>query len=259
MASRAVGNIRFAPSKCAPSAGKVEAVHAIERLRWVAQDCWAPAEEVAADAAFALAEVAEEEPSALLPSCRRLLERHPWCGPLWWVAAHLLASPDPAAEAERRAGQLLGDPTEEILAVELVTAGRAVRRGSLADLVGAEVAVVQVEAVSVGAMAVDADQRGMLLAARELDLPVWVVAGVGRVLPRGLWQSMVDRSGGGRGGRAAAAAGSVPRAPSTARSHLSTLEGVVKVVGPNGSRSVESALSAATCPEPAELTGDRGW
>lgn len=238
---------------------RVKAVHAIERLRWVAQAGWAPAEEIAVEAAFALAEVAVDEPAALLPSCRRLLTRYPWRGPLWWVAAHLLSSADPPAAADWCAAQLLGDPTEEILEVELVTAGRAVRRGSLADVAGAEVVVVEVEAMSAGAMALEVDRRPMLVAARDLDIPIWAVAGVGRVLPRGLWESMLARSSDGSSGHAPAAVGSAPRRAAMPCSCLATLDGVVKVLGPTGSLSVTSALASRTCPEPPELTGDRGW
>ena len=59
---------------------------------------------LAAEAAWTLAELAEAEPAALLTACRRLLERHPDCGPLWWTAARLVSADD-ALEEGRLAGQ----------------------------------------------------------------------------------------------------------------------------------------------------------
>ena len=64
-------------------------MHPIERLRYVARAGWAPPAVLAAEAAWALGDLALHEETAVLPACRRLLDRHPGCGPLWWVAALL--------------------------------------------------------------------------------------------------------------------------------------------------------------------------
>ncbi len=81
-------------------------MHPIERLRWIARteqerDC-----DLAAEAAFTIAELGETEPPAVLMACRRLVERHPACGPLWWVCARLVTAADPTVEASRAAGEL---------------------------------------------------------------------------------------------------------------------------------------------------------
>ena len=47
----------------------------------------------------------------LVVACRRIVERHPTSGPLWWFCASLLTASDPfraaAALARRRLGRLL--------------------------------------------------------------------------------------------------------------------------------------------------------
>ena len=57
-------------------------MHPIERLRWIARAEDEPAASLGSEAAWTLAELAEQEPNALLTACRRLLDRHPACGPL---------------------------------------------------------------------------------------------------------------------------------------------------------------------------------
>lgn len=93
-------------------------MHPIERLRWVAR---APEGEVslmAVEAADALASFAAE-PAGLVIACRRLIERRPACGPLWWLASRVLCALDPGLEAHRAAEDLYRDPTAERLAAEL--------------------------------------------------------------------------------------------------------------------------------------------
>src|SRR5665213_1159866 len=68
-------------------------MHAIERLRYVARSGDIDATELACEAAYALGGLAQDR-RALVLACRRLLEFHPRCGPLWWVSAHALESVD---------------------------------------------------------------------------------------------------------------------------------------------------------------------
>lgn len=91
-------------------------MHPIERLRWIARADDEPAASLAAEAAWTLAELAEQEPSALLTACRRLLDRHPECGPLWWVSARLASSDDPGEAGGRAGAELCSDPTSDRLA-----------------------------------------------------------------------------------------------------------------------------------------------
>lgn len=94
-------------------------MHPIERLRWIARAEGEADTALAAEAAFTLAELAEQEPVALLTASRRLLERHPACGPLWWVCARLLeeaSGADPYESGRRLAVELVGDGVARSLA-----------------------------------------------------------------------------------------------------------------------------------------------
>jgi len=91
-------------------------MHPIERLRWIARAEDEPAATLASEAAWTLGELAQDEPTALLTACRRLLDRHPACGPLWWVSARLAAADDPVEAARRAAAELCSDATPDRLA-----------------------------------------------------------------------------------------------------------------------------------------------
>jgi hypothetical protein len=85
-------------------------VHPIERLRYVARASGAPDEDVVAEAAASLAAFADD-PASLVTACRRLLDRHPANGPVWWLCARTLLASDPADEAWRCRSDLHADPT----------------------------------------------------------------------------------------------------------------------------------------------------
>ncbi len=212
-------------------------MHPIERLRAVARAGWAGPSDLGAEAAWALADLAEREPSAVLPSCRRLLEFHPDCGPLWWVAARILTAGDQMAEGEWCGDAFMTDPTSELLE-DMEEGGRLVRHGGMGEVVGASAVVVVVSALGYGGMVIDADDMGVIEAARAAEVPIWVEGGVGRVLPARLWDALVariDTCGHARSGL------------------VVDLAGVDVVVGPDGGQSVPIALASTNCPEPAEL------
>jgi hypothetical protein len=246
---------------------------------------------LAGEAAGALAGFAGD-PAAVVTGCRRLVDRHPEVGTLWWLAARVLAAPDPYAEIQRAAAALESDDTAAILAAELPGPASAVvvgwpeqtaralrRRGDVEVLVvdfdgegqalarrlsasgvdswdmpaaGAAAAVVVaglvlVEAVSAG---VSAGTAGLLACpgshaaaavARQAGIPVWAVAGVGRVLPGRLWDaqlSHIDAHG---------------QEPWDRAFELVPVDLVDVVVGPGGKRAPADLGAAADCPVAPEL------
>jgi hypothetical protein len=193
---------------------------------------------LAAEAAWALGDLALHESSAVLPACRRLLDRHPGCGPLWWVAARMLTAGDPVEEAERCAELLESDPTSDLLREALTEERRAVRHGGVGDVASADVVVIEADALGPGGMVLDPDDVGLIEAARVLGVPVWVEGGVGRVLPPRLWDALVRRLEATR----------IPRSGS-----VIGLEGIERVAGPAGVQTVPVALASTDCPEPGEL------
>ncbi|HVF74173.1 MAG TPA: hypothetical protein VM938_03930 [Acidimicrobiales bacterium] len=93
-------------------------MHPIERLRHVARAEGAGASLLVREAAGALAGFGSDPPG-MVTACRRLVDRHPAVGPMWWLAANVLAAGEPVAAAWRAADELDSDPTPAALAKEL--------------------------------------------------------------------------------------------------------------------------------------------
>lgn len=225
-------------------------VHPIERLRFVARSGWAGPSDLGVEAAYALADLAACEPAALLPACRRLLERNPACGPLWWVSARMLCGGDSCAEASRCAEALEGDPTEDRLE-QALEGRRAVYHGGVSAVASADVVVIRTDALGPTGMVVDSDDEGLLQAAGELGAQVWAVAGVGRVLPPRLWEVLRNRLQ--IPPRPARTAASAWFEPPSASVSVVGLGPIAKVAGPLGVSGPESAQAGCDCPEPPEL------
>ncbi|HEX9970223.1 MAG TPA: hypothetical protein VGB03_08795 [Acidimicrobiales bacterium] len=93
-------------------------MHPIERLRHVARAEGAGASLLVREAAGALAGFGND-PAGMVTACRRLVGRHPAVGPMWWLAARVLAAPEPVAAAWRSADDLDADATPQSLAADL--------------------------------------------------------------------------------------------------------------------------------------------
>jgi hypothetical protein len=214
-------------------------VQPFERLRAIARH-GGDDRLLVAEAADCLGEF-DDDPAALVVTCRRLLHHHPERAPLWWLCAKVLAAPDPSdaawdAEAAMRDDRtpdrlaaLLPFPADHPVAVlgwpELSGAALALRpdleslavrgagddrwRGRLArsdaaarpvDLV--ETAVLEPSHLLVEVSGASPSQvlapEGTAAAIAELARPglvVWLVAGVGRVLPARLFEAMLRSLG----------------------------------------------------------------
>jgi hypothetical protein len=90
----------------------------MERLRYVARAEGAPAPALIHEAAAALGSLGGD-PAAVVTACRRLVDRHPGLGPMWWLSARVLCSSDPESEAWQAASELERDPTPSALAAHL--------------------------------------------------------------------------------------------------------------------------------------------
>lgn len=260
--------------------------HPIERLRWIARADGAGATAMARETASVLASLGDDLP-ALVTGARRILERHPALGPLWWLCARVLAAGDPSPEAWAAASELESDTTAGVLAADLpedatvvvlgwpeIAAGALRRRGDLEVLVvdsgheghqlvrrldaagndayhvptaGLGSAVREASLVLLEAEAAGPDgflaAPGSLAAAataRQLGHTVWLVAGVGRVLPGRLWDALVER---------------VEREadPWDADFETVPLEWVDAVAGPNGLQAPGDTARRADCPIVPEL------
>jgi hypothetical protein len=194
-----------------------------------------------AEAADCLGEF-DDDPAALVVTCRRLLQHHPERAPLWWLCARVLAAPDPSeaawdAEALMRADStsdrlaallpfpadhpiavlgwpelsggafalrpdlevlaLRGDHGDERWRSRLARSDASARPVDLTEAIALEPSHVLVEVAGASPTEVlVADGTSATLAA--LTAPsrvVWLVAGVGRVLPARLFEAMLRRLG----------------------------------------------------------------
>src|SRR5437660_3832641 len=97
-------------------------MHPIERLRMVARAAGEGPALLAREAAGALVAFGDD-PAGLVTACRRLVDRQPTSGPMWWLAARVLAAGDPAGEAWRAAAEVESDPTPSALCAHLPESG----------------------------------------------------------------------------------------------------------------------------------------
>lgn len=180
-------------------------MHPIERLRSVARATDAPADAVVREAAASLAGFADD-PSSLVTACRRLVERHPANGPVWWLAARVLTAMDPVDAARACVADLDADPTLRNLADDLPEAGRVAVVGWPPRLITAfarrgdlEVRVIDVEGDGPGFVraledaavpAIDVDVTGLASAAATADVVVLDASMIGpelALVPAGGW------------------------------------------------------------------------
>lgn len=194
-------------------------MHPIERLRAVARARDVEQSLLASEAAAVLGSLAFD-PMGLLTSCRRLLDRHPAAGALWWTCARLLAADDARAEARAVAQDLDDDPSHIDLGLELPEAAVV---AVVPDAAGGSQLAVDLAGLRDDLEVVAADRpvgrgpRGVLLveagaagphavlappgtgenraAAGAAGTAVWVVVAVGRRLPAPLFDAVVARAG----------------------------------------------------------------
>jgi hypothetical protein len=262
-------------------------VHPIERLRYVARASGADQGLLVRETAHALAAF-RDDPAGLVAAARRIVDRHPTSGPLWWLCARVLTSPDgqraawdavEEIEADRTSAELafalpeeatacvIGWPElvgealpprgdVEVLAVDSLGEGSGlVRRLTQAGIdavdvpmsgLGAAVSssdVLLLEAVAVGPTGFVAVSGSLAAAtvARHAEVPVWLTAGVGRLLPARMWDAMANR-------QATRVAD-----PWDLDEEVVPLTLVDQVCGPSGLQAPVDALRRTDCPVAPEL------
>jgi hypothetical protein len=212
-------------------------VHPIERLRYVARAASSGSGMLLGEAAGALAGFTSD-PAALVTACRRLVDRQPTYGPMWWLAATVLCAQDPDEAAWSSARAFDRDPTPSFVTEELPSsatvtvigwpeqAALALRRrgdlmlfvvggdphrvgrafesydvdGEVVDPMAMAAAVAASDLLLLEARAGGPDDvltaAGSLpaaLVARHHGVPVWLVAGRGRILPPRMWHALTAR------------------------------------------------------------------
>lgn len=116
-----------------PSA-TVGLVHPIEHLRYVARAQGADPASLAEETAHALGSL-RFDPSGLVVACRRIVERHPFVGPLWWLCANVTTSAEPFEAVWELAEQIRNDRTGAELGAALPDDSTVVTIGA-PDVIG---------------------------------------------------------------------------------------------------------------------------
>jgi hypothetical protein len=213
-------------------------------------------------------------------SCRRLIDRHPTAGALWWACARLLAAGDVRAEARAIADDLGGEPAATTLSLDLpggvvvAVVPDAAGGSELAyeltgwrdDLVVAHdpgalhvprdeprVLLVEAGAAGLDRFVAPAGTGEEMAAARDAGVAVWLVVDVGRRLPAPLFDALVARATAAP--RSTAPSRSTRPAPSAGAAWPLAIE-VVPVAA--AERVVEPRR--VDCPVPPELLrSPGGW
>jgi len=233
-------------------------MHPIERLRHVARAQGAGPALLVREAAGALAGFGDDPPG-LVTACRRLVDRHPDVGPMWWLAAKVLGGGDPVSAARAAAEELEDDTTGAVLARALPVEGTVavlgwpeIAGGVVLELLSraqaglgpavAEASLLLIEASALGptGFAAEPGARAAAAVARHAEVPTWVVAGAGRVLPARLWDALVDRL-------------DCASEPWEAPAEVVPLDLADQVVGPDGMQLPSDAVRRADCPVAPEL------
>ncbi len=117
------------------------------------------------------------EPAGLVIACRRIVERHPTSGPLWWFCSSLLTSARPFDAAYQLAGEVENDRTPDHL-FDLLPDDATVCVVGWPDLIGDAV----MRRGDIRVLAVDADDEGSAFVRRlqraDIDAEVVPAAGI---------------------------------------------------------------------------------
>ena len=93
-------------------------MHPIEHLRYVARAQGADPSSLVEETAHALGSL-HFDPSGLVVACRRIVERHPFTGALWWLCANVATSAEPFDAVWELADEIRSDRTGAELAAVL--------------------------------------------------------------------------------------------------------------------------------------------
>jgi hypothetical protein len=121
-----------------------------------------------------------------------------------------------------------------------MTAELVPESGLAAAVVASTLVLLEATALGPTGFVTVAGARAAAAVGRHAGVPVWTVAGVGRVLPSPLWDALARRFDN--------------REPWHATEEIVPLDLADQVVGPDGPSSPADALSRADCPVTPELT-----
>lgn len=161
----------------------------------------------------------------------------------------VLGWPDLVSQAIARRGDL------EVLVVDVHGEGSGLARRLVLDdgdatlvlVEGLGAAVAEADLVLLEASVIGPEEflavsgsRAAAATARHAEVPVWLVGGVGRLMPQRMWEGVVARLG-------------LDEEPWDAEDEIVPLDLVDRIVGPAGPEPVPEALRRTDCPVAPEL------
>jgi len=103
-------------------------VHPIEHLRYVARARGGDPSSLVREAAVALGSLRADHANLVI-ACRRIVQRHPEVGALWWLGARLLTADDPDSLAWELADEIEADPAPRAIAAAIPDAATVLTIG----------------------------------------------------------------------------------------------------------------------------------
>ena len=223
-----------------------------------------------------------DDPAGRLTACRKMVERHPTKGPLWWMSARVITAADPVDEAWRCLDEWVSDPTITELGFALPEGAKALVVGAPERLVGAfasrgDVAVTVVdtdgccgpfvadlEAAEVDVTRIDLMDMGQAIAVADLlVLDASAVGPTGLFAEAGSWPAAAVAHTSGVAVWAVAGVGRVLRAgvwtaigersAGTRGFEVVPMELIDQVVGPVGPARAQDAALTSDSPDAPEL------
>jgi hypothetical protein len=264
-------------------------VHPIERLRYVARASGVEQAALVRETAYALSAF-DDDPAGLVAACRRIIDRHPTSGPLWWLCARVLTAPEPYREAWAAVEDVESDATGTELVHALVPdatvcvigwpeiTGEALpRRGDVevlaVDALGEGTGLVR-SLLRAGVDAVDVPTAGLGAAVLASDLVLLEAVAMGPDGMLAVSGSLAAAAVAQQAGIAVWAVAGVGRLlpgrmwgaliarhaqmdvdPWDAYEERVALSSLQKVCGPTGILPTQAALTRTDCPIAPELFG----
>ena len=149
-------------------------MHPIEHLRYLARAGQVDAPDLVLETASALSGLVLD-PASVVVTTRRIVERHPLCGPLWWLCAHVVTASEPYRALHDCVEQVHADRTAEHLAGEIADGALVCVDGWSFDVAHALAIAGATSGVEVCVVDGDNGADHMIRVLERLEIPSYLV------------------------------------------------------------------------------------
>lgn len=149
-------------------------MHPIEHLRYLARAGNVDAPDLVLETASALSGLVLD-PASVVVTTRRIVERHPLCGPLWWLCAHVVTASEPYEALHKCVEQIHDDMTAEHLAAEIAESALVCVDGWSFDVAHALAIAGSTSGIEVCVVDGDNGANHMIRVLERLEIPSHLV------------------------------------------------------------------------------------